>query len=190
MSEGAGTARLTIRFGSFQLEHLPSCEIVSVYVLLFLSSCLSVGVRAFGSDSQNIADVVHLSLQQLLGCLREQGGRRPRCNFLPIILLMQVPSTNAGLYGKRKFPAVFCGHTCAAPLRGTMVYYLVIPLAPGFLLQHFHFGGDRPLRSSRFPEYFEDAVDLCLWSVRASRCSSADGCVSLKKRNTLPSLPP
>ena len=117
------------------LEHLAELRnrlgiCVAVFVVLFIG-CL---VRLFGGDSQNIADIVYLFLQQpLADILREQGGRmiftalheafftQIKVAFFtalfisfPIILLQvwRFVAPGAIQIGKECLPAVSGCHTC------------------------------------------------------------------------------
>ncbi|MGC6485833.1 MAG: twin-arginine translocase subunit TatC [Candidatus Puniceispirillales bacterium] len=168
------------------LEHLTELRnrlglCVAVFVVLFIG-CL---VRPFGSDSQNIADIVYLFLQQpLADILREQGGRmiftalheafftQIKVAFFtalfvafPIILLQVWRFVAPGLYQSEK--KAFLPFLMATPilffLGGAMVYYLVIPLAWDFFLSFQISGGDQSLSievEPRISEYLSLVMRL------------------------------
>lgn len=154
---------------------------VAVFVVLFIG-CL---VRPFGSDSQNIADIVYLFLQQpLADILREQGGRmiftalheafftQIKVAFFtalfvsfPIILLQVWRFVAPGLYKNEK--QAFLPFLLATPILffmgGAMVYYLVIPLAWDFFLSFQISGGDQSLSievEPRISEYLSLVMRL------------------------------
>ena len=168
------------------LEHLSELRnrlgiCVAVFVVLFIG-CL---VRPFGGDSQNIADIVYLFLQQpLADILREQGGRmiftalheafftQIKVAFFtalfisfPIILLQVWRFVAPGLYKSEK--KAFLPFLVATPLLfflgGAMVYYLVIPLAWDFFLSFQISGGDQSLSievEPRISEYLSLVMRL------------------------------
>ena len=168
------------------LEHLTELRnrlglCVAIFVVLFIG-CL---VRPFGGDSQNIADIVYLFLQQpLADILREQGGRmiftalheafftQIKVAFFtalfvsfPIILLQVWRFVAPGLYRSEK--QAFMPFLVATPLLfflgGAMVYYLVIPLAWDFFLSFQIAGGDQSLSievEPRISEYLSLVMRL------------------------------
>ena len=145
------------------LEHLTELRnrlgiCVGIFVVLFIA-CL---VRPFGTETQNIADIVYLFLQKpLADILQEQGGRmiftalheafftQIKVAFFtaifvsfPMVLMQVWRFVAPGLYTSEKL--AFLPFLIATPvlffLGGAMVYYLVIPLAWDFFLS-FQVGG-------------------------------------------------
>lgn len=154
---------------------------VAVFLVIFIGSL----VRPFGAETQNLADVVFLFLQEPLAReLEEQGGRmiftalheafftQIKVGFFtalfisfPVILLQVWRFIAPGLYKSER--NAFIPFLIATPvlffLGGAMVYYLVIPLAWDFFLSFQIAGSDTSLSievEPRISEYLSLVMRL------------------------------
>ena len=154
---------------------------VGVFLVIFIATL----VRPFGAESQNIADMVFVFLQQpLANELEDSGGRmiftalheafftQIKVGFFtalfvgfPIILLQFWRFIAPGLYKSER--NAFLPFLIATPvlffLGGAMVYYLVIPLAWDFFLSFQLSGTDSSLSievEPRISEYLSLVMRL------------------------------